>query len=154
MPECMRVYPSKYIRQWDTFTLNEQGISSFQLMQRAAFTCFLWIKKRVPRSAKISVLCGPGNNGGDGLLIAAYLFQYGYQVRLFSMPGGGSEERESALQYCMRQGLSPLSPADFDPETDYVIDALFGHGLIRPLLDDQAKWLVKINATKGVVISV
>jgi len=151
----MKLYPSKQIKVWDEFTLKSEGITSFQLMQRAAKTCYSWITKRYHRDISIRVLCGPGNNGGDGFLIAAYLFQRGYQVSAYALEDSGSNDRKLAESYARLQGVPiyPLSDFHSIPNT-LMIDALFGHGLNRPLAGELAAVVKQMNDQLATVISI
>lgn len=150
----MRIYPSEQIREWDAFSIQQEGISSFQLMQRAAFTCFQWLKSHVQKSERVVVLCGPGNNGGDGLLIAAYLHLQGFRVEVYGDKVPKTGEREEALNYCMSTGLLLRDLAGANLDAIYLIDCLFGHGLKRPLEGDYLDLIQKINASQGERISI
>ncbi len=143
----MQILSSDQIREWDAFSVKQEGITSFQLMQRAAFMCFRWLRAHLDKSGKISVCCGPGNNGGDGLMIAAYLFQSGYRVQVFASEGRPGGERAEALAYCRTIGLEVKTLSGLDTDVAYIIDALFGHGLTRPLKEEYPELLRKINAS-------
>ncbi|HCS20069.1 MAG TPA: hypothetical protein DIW47_05820 [Bacteroidetes bacterium] len=143
----MQILPSEQIREWDAYSISQEGISSFQLMQRAAFVCFQRLKPHLLKSEKIAVCCGPGNNGGDGLLIAAYLFQFGYRVQVCAATGRSGGERSEALAYCLSAGLEVNELTALDPTAPVIIDALFGHGLTRPLKGEYLELVQKINAS-------
>ncbi|MHB1278547.1 MAG: NAD(P)H-hydrate dehydratase [Bacteroidia bacterium] len=145
----MRVLSSEQIREWDACSIEQEGITSFQLMQRAAFTCFRWLKRHLEKSGKISVCCGPGNNGGDGLLIAAYLHQAGYRVQVFAAPDKQGGDRSEALAYCRSAGLAVNTLSALDTDVAYLIDALFGHGMTRPLSGEYLSLVQKINVSNA-----
>ena len=62
----MKILTSKQLKEADAYTINSQNITSWQLMERAAETLFLWVKKHLCKNQLITVLAGVGNNGGDG----------------------------------------------------------------------------------------
>jgi NAD(P)H-hydrate epimerase len=101
-------------------------------MQNAGEAVACEIKRRfTPRA--VSILCGPGNNGGDGFVAAAALAQAGWQVRV-ALLGVVDALRGDAQYHARRWGgtVEPLVPACID-DADLVIDALFGSGLNRAL---------------------
>ena len=108
------------------------GTPGSQLMQNAGEAVVREIKRRfTPRA--VSVLCGPGNNGGDGFVAAAALAQSGWPVRV-ALLGHADALRGDALLSARRWPgpIEPLVPAIID-NAELVIDALFGSGLNRRL---------------------
>ena len=109
------------------------------LMQNAGDAVVREITRRwSPRP--VSVLCGPGNNGGDGFVVAAALAQRGWPVRVALLGTRGELARRRANS-CGRAGrgaVEPLSPAVLDGAA-LIVDALFGSGLNRPLGADVAR---------------
>jgi ADP-dependent NAD(P)H-hydrate dehydratase / NAD(P)H-hydrate epimerase len=108
------------------------GTPGTLLMQNAGEAVAREIERRfTPRP--LSVLCGPGNNGGDGFVAAAALAQSGWQVRVALL--GDVESLRGDAQYHARRwrgSIEPLSPAVIE-NAELVIDALFGSGLNRAL---------------------
>lgn len=121
-----------------------EGISSLSLMERAAFRIYKAMLPKLRRLAplRISVLVGPGNNGGDGLALARYLSAHApIQVLRWH---SSSYSPDHLQQWSALQALRPrISVFDYRPEAEHElkelpscglwIDALFGHGLTRPL---------------------
>jgi len=108
------------------------GTPGTLLMQNAGEAVADEIKRRyTPRP--VSVLCGPGNNGGDGFVAAAALAQSGWPVRV-ALLGDAEALRGDALFYARRWrgAIEALTPAIID-NAELVIDALFGSGLNRRL---------------------
>ena len=107
------------------------GISGFTLMEAAGRAVARAIRQRFA-PARVLVLAGPGNNGGDGYVAARRLQQAGWPVRLAALapPGAGSDAARAAADWS-----GPRAP--FTPEAaaaaDLVVDAVFGAGLSRPL---------------------
>jgi NAD(P)H-hydrate epimerase len=108
------------------------GTPGTLLMQNAGEAVAREIKRRfTPRA--VSVVCGPGNNGGDGFVAAAALAQSGWPVRVALL--GDVETLRNDAQYHARRwrgAIEPLSPAVTE-NAELVIDALFGSGLNRRL---------------------
>jgi hydroxyethylthiazole kinase-like uncharacterized protein yjeF len=127
------------------------GVPSLTLMENAGRAVADEAVNMVPPGACIAVLCGPGNNGGDGF-VAARLLQLadrGYQVRvacLLPIETLMGDAAEMARRWCGK--LVPLGSA-VDSTVDLVIDALFGAGLSRPLAGEAAA-VVAAVAYRGV----
>src|ERR1041384_4843941 len=79
----MKILSAAQIREWDAATIKGQGITSLNLMERAAATCVDWIVSKYKVETPFVVVCGTGNNGGDGLAIAGILIGKGYSVLPF-----------------------------------------------------------------------
>jgi len=132
------------------------GIRGLDLMESAGGAVARFIQGRwSPRP--ISVLCGPGNNGGDGFVVARLLRESGWDVRL-SLIGSEQSAQGDALENLKRwkeigQKIYPLDVTDID-ERALVVDAMFGAGLNRPL-EGAAKLIVeKINKENKTCIAV
>jgi len=111
----------------------KSGVTGISLMGKAGQAVAKAVCEIMPEG-RVLVLCGPGNNGGDGFVAAAVLGKLGYQVQLCSMvPISGL--KGDALHFAREwQGsvVHELGEADFS-SADIIIDALFGAGLTRPL---------------------
>ncbi|MBT5664411.1 MAG: NAD(P)H-hydrate epimerase, partial [Rhodospirillaceae bacterium] len=114
------------------------GVSSDELMENAGTAVAAEIARRWP-SRKVTVLCGPGNNGGDGFVVAGLLRNQGWPVRV-ALLGGAEALEGDAKQNAERWGepIEALSPACLDG-AELVVDALFGAGLKRAITDASAK---------------
>ncbi len=77
-----KIPSTEAIRAWDKFTINSKNISSYELMEQASLAFCNWFKRHYSKNEPISVFCGKGNNGGDGLAIARLLLQNGFTVTL------------------------------------------------------------------------
>ena len=119
----------------------EAGVPSLDLMERAG-RGIAEVVRRNYRRKPVFVLCGPGNNGGDGFVAARYLKSWGWPVSLMLL-GEHSNLKGDALANADRwEGeVSAPDPSAIDGDV-IVIDALFGAGLTRPL-DGAAAALVE-----------
>ncbi|MGE4061742.1 MAG: NAD(P)H-hydrate dehydratase [Rhodospirillaceae bacterium] len=110
----------------------EAGIDILTLMEAAGAAVARVIEARWPRRA-VTVLCGPGNNGGDGFVVARLLAEKGWPVRVGVLGPRADLKGEAAVNAGRWRGeLAALTPALLDGEP-LVVDALFGAGLKRPL---------------------
>lgn len=134
------------------------GVPSLDLMEnagRAVAEAALKLAADLARpSARIAVLCGPGNNGGDGFVAARHLRDRGFDVRLFLL-GERAALKGDAAEMARRWPL-PIRPATPDAlqSMNIVIDALFGAGLSRPLDGTAAELVDAVNASGIPVVAV
>ncbi|MCB5363200.1 NAD(P)H-hydrate dehydratase [Pusillimonas sp. CC-YST705] len=108
------------------------GISSLELMRAAGLAVAQAVSRHWPRGAVV-VLCGPGNNGGDGFVAAEQLRQWGWPVRL-GLLGERSALKGDAAHYAKRfQGRIEAFGPQLLKDATVVVDALFGAGLSKAL---------------------
>src|SRR5699024_6619100 len=121
------------------------------LMQRAAAAAHAALAQRWPQAGRLSVLCGPGNNGGDGYLIARLALADGWQVRLFSLVAVESLTGDAARAQAafVAAGGTAETFVDESLDADVVVDALLGTGLSRPVEGVFATAIERINAAHG-----
>ena len=79
----MKILNAEQIRLMDAYTIQNEPISSLDLMERAASVCAQWILQHLPKDQVLLVYCGGGNNGGDGFIIGKSLIDNGYKVKIF-----------------------------------------------------------------------
>ena len=84
----MKILNQSQIREADRQTIRMEPIESIDLMERAAKTCFKWICQRYNMDQKLTLLCGTGNNGGDGLALYRMLRQKKYTCTVFEFELG------------------------------------------------------------------
>jgi hydroxyethylthiazole kinase-like uncharacterized protein yjeF len=132
-----------------------QGVASLLLMENAGRAVAEAAVELAPSpGAAIAVVCGPGNNGGDGFVAARLLRERGFRVRL-GLLGGREALKGDAAEMAKRWGeaVEPLSPATV-AAADLIVDALFGAGLTRPLEGIAAEVVAAINAAGKPVVAV
>jgi hydroxyethylthiazole kinase-like uncharacterized protein yjeF len=109
------------------------GVASIALMENAGRAVAEYAAAMVQSRARILVLCGPGNNGGDGFVAARYLAQQGHTVRVATLIDPARLSGDAATMAARWRGpTEPLSTGVL-AGADLVVDALFGAGLSRPL---------------------
>lgn len=130
------------------------GIPSFDLMERAGQAVAATALRHYPEARRFVLLCGPGNNGGDGYVAARALSEAGAVVAVFEMFGATALKGDArwAAEACPLQAR-PLNAYSLEPD-DVIIDALFGAGLSRHLADDVQQLVIRINEAGLPVIAV
>ena len=83
----IKIVSAEQIKAWDAFTIREEPIASIDLMERACQAFLAWFVERYDASHKIGIVCGTGNNGGDGLGIARLLNDWNYPVKVWIVRG-------------------------------------------------------------------
>lgn len=137
----------------DRWTIENDYAAGMTLMENAGAAVARTVLERFGGSPRAHVLCGPGNNGGDGYVAARVLQEAGLEVALyaFGAPREGSDAQEAAG----RCTVEARSPEQFDPSCgDVVIDAIFGAGLTRELPHDVRTALDRARAAGCRVVAV
>ena len=157
----MRVLTAAEMRAADRRAIEELGMPALVLMENAALGVVEALAVRFPAAVRVAVLCGPGNNGGDGLAIARQLLTRGYDVRVAMAPCGRdlSPDCAAQLRICRALGLEceELAPGAGFPDAadaDLLVDALFGTGLARPLEGEPARLVGSLAALATPVLAV
>ena len=112
------LYTAKQVRELDHIAINDFSISGFTLMKRAAQATFDTLLKAYPESQTLCVVCGDGNNGGDGYVIATLAVEAGFTVNLIqlgkteSIKGDALLARKAYLQAGEKENvyIPPTSP--------------------------------------------
>ena len=126
------------------------GVSGIALMEAAGQAVAQAVQRRWPRQS-VLVLCGPGNNGGDGFVAARHLQAAGWPTRLAMLLPNQPMTGDAAYHASLwTGGVEPLSPQLLDTPA-LVVDALFGAGLTRPL-DGAALAMVQALASRHAVV--
>ena len=132
----------------------QSGIDSFTLMRNAGLAVTAAALRHFPDARRFVVLCGPGNNGGDGYVAARGLAESGADVAVFVLGDPARLQGDAARAWSDWSGpAAPISA--FEPQAgDVVIDALFGAGLSRGLPDDVVHLIERLNASGVPVVAI
>jgi hydroxyethylthiazole kinase-like uncharacterized protein yjeF len=155
----MNIYDATAIRSADQFTIQQEGISSADLMERASLEVSRICLERYTHDAKWAIICGNGNNGGDGLCVARHFASIGKEVRVIwtELTQHHSPDFTINLEKLEQQGITAIKfsgePISLDG-VDVVIDALLGSGISRPPDGRAAELISIINACSRPVISI
>lgn len=131
----MKILSTEQIRQVDADTIANEPIASIDLMERAALTCFRRLIKLLRPAEPITVFCGKGNNGGDGLAIARLLIEHGFECQAILIHFSDTFSPDAEVNYTRLKEkyssrLSEIHSEKELPEqtTGVAIDALLGTG--------------------------
>jgi len=134
----LKILSASQVRELDRFTIDHEPVSPIDLMERACQSFVDWFVPHFRTEKKIGVVCGPGNNGGDGLGIARMLKELGYSVKVWIVRDT-VKETESFKANLERlpdkigvYAISTASDRGLFTDCDILLDALFGSGLSRP----------------------
>ncbi|MCB0516933.1 MAG: NAD(P)H-hydrate dehydratase [Chitinophagales bacterium] len=158
----MKIFTAEKTRQIDQQTIENQGISSEDLMERAGNACAHWLQTYFSPPESICVFCGVGNNGGDGLVIARLLQQSGYEVSVIVVADIAQASQDFLLNYEKLQkirtpifDLNYLKENENLPANTIVIDALLGTGTNRSVEEGAfAEAIQYINRQNALVVSI
>ena len=141
----MKLASAAQMKELDRQAIEERGIPSIELMERAASGIAETVAGLLPRRSgkcRVAVLCGAGNNGGDGIAAARLLHLRGVRVRAF-LAGNYEKLTPDALEMTRRLSECGVELEPFDPDSadqrawvlgaDVCVDALFGVGLSRDI---------------------
>jgi hydroxyethylthiazole kinase-like uncharacterized protein yjeF len=134
----LKILTAAQIRNLDKVTIESEPIASIDLMERASIAFVRWFVKKFNYSQRVGIVCGTGNNGGDGLAIARLLKLRRYDVTVWIIKGGGAETPDFIVNLQRLAGIVPVEINQKPTESmligvDVVVDAMFGSGLSRPL---------------------
>ncbi len=156
----LKILTSRQIREWDGYTIQHTPIASIDLMEKACHAFVQWFVQRYDAAKKIGVVCGTGNNGGDGLGIARILKDWGYPVNVWVVHGLIQASADFTTNYNRLKEISEVTdfpssaPAEIFSNCEILIDALFGSGLTRPVEGIYATAIEALNNSSAIRISV
>ena len=147
----LTLYSAAQSRELDRLAIEQTDVSAYALMFRAAESAYRVLMQQWPEAHQLVVVCGPGNNGGDGYLLAALAQNDGKQVKL--LVAGGESQSEEAQRAAHQwhsgdaQAIDREQFAEALSTADVVIDALTGTGLKRDIEGDWAELVAQINSS-------
>jgi len=144
------VYSQRLMQKAEMETFKKKD--SFCVMQKAAETCFNFITDDVTNK-KILVICGPGNNGGDGILIAKYLYDKQKNVSLYA-PLGIAKTKDSQKALALLDSSALIKQNVSFKDCDIIIDSVFGIGLNRPVTEELQILFRDVNDSPARVIAI
>ncbi|MEQ4530605.1 MAG: bifunctional ADP-dependent NAD(P)H-hydrate dehydratase/NAD(P)H-hydrate epimerase [Mixta sp.] len=151
------VWPAQALRRLETEGADSLGITLYELMLRAGHAAFDTIRRRWPQARRWLVLCGHGNNGGDGYVVARLAQAAGCQVTLLACDSNRPlpEEAQSARAGWLEAG-GEIHAADalWPEQVDIIVDALLGTGLNRAPAAPYDSLIEKANQHPAPVFSV
>ncbi len=159
----LALYSADGVRNLDRYLIDQQGISGFQLMQSAARSAFHYLLKRWPQARTVLVLCGAGNNAGDGYLLAKFAVQHGLEVKCLALtePSRLQGDARTAwqqasaqqLQISLAMQLTDTELAAWLQHADVTVDAMLGTGLQGAARDPFAQVIALCNQSARRVLA-
>ena len=142
----------------DSYSIEKVGIPSMVLMENAANEVVRVMEKTITKKDIVLVVCGSGNNGGDGLATARILFNSGYQVDVFFAGNRENMSKEAKKQLYIVENLdiliwNSIEEINFSNYT-ITIDALFGIGLDRKVEGEYARIIQTMNEHQNYLYSI
>lgn len=163
MATSKAVKPARYVldresvRRVDRAAVEEYGVPGVVLMENAARGLAAEALAMLPGGGAVVIVCGWGNNGGDGYALGRHLHNAGVDVTLVSLgePKAGTDAATNR-EICRRMGIRAVGLDDARrlAPGDLVVDAIFGTGLDRPVTGSAAEAIEWINATGRPVLAV
>ena len=156
-PLSAGIYSADQVRTLDQRAIEQFGVPGYELMTRAGHATWNALRAAWPDARSVAVLCGPGNNGGDGYVLARIARAQGLQVTAIALgdPSALAGDARHAFDDFVAAGGScaPWQPHALDG-ADVIVDALFGIGLARAVEGTAAEVIGRINATGRPVVAV
>ena len=159
----MKIPNIQAARAADAYTIENEPISSVDLMERAATQAYFWLMRNLKsKEVSIKIFCGMGNNGGDGLVLARLLATQDIYAQVFILHVSENFSHDCEVNYEQLKTIPEVpmygifSKNDFPKidDNDIVIDALFGSGLNRPLDGVAAELVQHINDNHAIRIAI
>lgn len=150
-----KIVSSRQMKRWDKYTIEVMGVPSMVLMERAALSVVDEMTKSREELGKILVVCGTGNNGGDGFAIGRLLHLKGCAVSLYPLgnPSKYTEETRAQKKIGDNYGVPVTNNPQWHEYTT-IVDAIFGIGLDRPVTGEYLQVIENINKCKANVWAV
>lgn len=144
----MKLYTAHQAQQLDKTAIEQLGIPGILLMKRAAMAALQQIQTLYPEVHKLHIVCGVGNNGGDGYILGQLAAMAGYQIAMFQVGPTHKIKGDAltALHELVDCGLNPYPLTDKAlADAELIVDAIFGIGLTRTVEGQFAEAINRIN---------
>ena len=150
------LFRAEQVRAMDHFAINDLGIPGIELMNKAGAAALAALRRVWPDTRVVSVVCGSGNNGGDGYVLARLALQAGLEVRVYPL-APPEQLKGDALTAYMEYHEAGGSVLDYIPAkldgSQVLVDGLLGTGLDREVTGLYADAIKAINQFSGGVLA-
>lgn len=164
----MRILSAGQMRRVDELSTNVYGIPSLLLMENAAaqVVSVLRARRKELDSERIAIVCGKGNNGGDGMAVARQLLLHDIHPDVYLLASSEEISGDARVNFNILRALEPSEPVELPDEKswheylpladgyDVIIDALLGTGLSRPVAGYLGRVIDEINASDAFICSI
>lgn len=153
----MKIFLQQQIKKWDEITVERHYDDAYSLMDHAA-SCFAFEIANERQNTDYYIFCGPGNNGGDGLLIAHYLRAMSKNVHVYLLPSetytaDNLQAQERAKETCNITVMNDITTVS-EMKEGIIIDALYGSGLNKDIQGFTAEIISALNTLPLIKISI
>ncbi len=163
----MYLVTAQEMRAFDATAIQDYGIPGVVLMENAGRTTFHILKKHLGgdlRDLRVSVIAGPGNNGGDGYVIARYLINHGADVNIFLLSPRDKIQGDALINLKvlekMTSRISQVTDAESMEqavqtwhESEVIIDAILGTGLTSDVRSPYREAILELNNTTAIILA-
>lgn len=156
----LKILTAPQIKALDAVTIKHEPILSIDLMERACLAFINWFSNKFDTTKSVGIVCGTGNNGGDGLGVARILSDRNYRVKVWIVRGSVSESEDFKTNLKRLYGKIEIYEIITDSDKGLfngchiLIDAIFGSGLSRPVEGIYAQTISCINNTDSIRIAI
>ncbi|HTY94962.1 MAG TPA: NAD(P)H-hydrate dehydratase [Steroidobacteraceae bacterium] len=151
------VYSAAQVRALDQRTIESLGIPGYTLMKRAGEAALRYLRARWPMAYRVVIVCGGGNNGGDGYVLARFAQAAGLEVSVIAVTavaGLKGDARQAYEDFAASGGaVQPLGVALLR-EAEVIVDAVLGTGLTQPVRGPACDAIGAINAAGRPVFAI
>lgn len=151
-----QIYTGTACKALDRIAIQDFGYSGLALMTNAGEAAFQHIKTHCPQAGSILILCGSGNNGGDGYVVGSCALQEGWEVSLVATNPPKTPDANTVAEQYQSLGGQIIDAADFKTsniQPDLVIDALLGVGLTGAPRGVYAELIEYANQQESPIVS-
>ena len=159
----MKIVSAAEMREIDRATSERFGVPSLTLMENAGTAVADFVVSQYPSAKRVGIICGKGNNGGDGFVAARKLHQAGKDVRVLLL-AERSELRGDAAEMFTKLPFAPVTVSTHERlkteaaravfEADVLVDAILGTGFRPPVTGVYAEAIAQLNAGSAPVVAV
>lgn len=156
LPTAQDLYDAAATRALEHYAVAQLGITGRTLMERAGAAVFADLRQHWPAARCITIVCGAGNNGGDGYVVARLAAAAGLQPRVVMLNGEARLRGDGASAYraLRAAGITPTDNAAWFEGAELVVDAVLGTGLERTVEGVYAEAIARINKCGLPILSV
>ena len=129
------IYSAAQVRALDAYEIEKRRVPGFTLMTRAAEAALTLLRARWPQARRVAVVCGAGNNGGDGYVLARLAQAAGFEVLVLAAASPDKltgDARRAQEEWLAAGGRAHPFAADALSGSDVIVDGLLGTGFRRP----------------------
>jgi NAD(P)H-hydrate epimerase len=150
------IYSVAAVRETDRTTIEDHGVPGYALMTRAGEAAVATARERFPAAQRWQVVCGAGNNGGDGYVVARLAAQHGITVSVISLVDSdqlGGDAAKAYGDFAAEGGVVVPWSGKLDSEADLLFDGMLGSGLERDVGGEFANAVTALNKHQAPVVA-